>query len=244
VADAVAAAVAHAGPATSAAPVTLSRNDLFGAARKQSGHALTTLATRIEPVHRWDDLVVPEATLQQLRELCQRVIHRERVMGTWGFGESLSRGKGINALFSGGSGTGKTMAAEIVAGELGLHVFRTELAGLVSKYIGKPRRTWTRSSTRPNGPTASCSSTRPMPSSASGPGERLATGTRIWRSATCCSGWSNTMASRSGHGLRSNLDQAFVRRLAPSTSPCRQASRREIWNKVWPRQVPLARTSI
>ena len=61
-------------------------------------------------------------------------------MGTWGFGESLSRGKGINALFSGGSGTGKTMAAEIVAGELGLDLFRTELAGLVSKYIGETEK--------------------------------------------------------------------------------------------------------
>jgi hypothetical protein len=53
--DAVAAAVAHAGVATSAEPVTLSRNDLFSAARKQSGHALASLATRIDPVHRWDD---------------------------------------------------------------------------------------------------------------------------------------------------------------------------------------------
>ena len=245
VADAVAAAVAHAGPATSAAPVTLSRNDLFSAARKQSGHALTTLAARIEPVHRWADLVVPEATLQQLRELCQRVIHRERVMGTWGFGESLSRGKGINALFSGGSGTGKTMAAEIVAGELGLDLFRTELAGLVSKYIGETEKNLDRvfeAAERTDGILLFDEADALF-------GKRSEVNDSHDRYANLeISYLLQRMEQYDGvailaTNLRSSLDQAFVRRLAfaihfPLPD---ESSRREIWSKVWPRQVPLAR---
>jgi AAA+ superfamily predicted ATPase len=243
VGDAVAAAVAHASEGSSG-PVTLSREDLFSAARKQSGHSLASLATRIEPVHRWDDLVVPEVTRQQLRELCQRVIHRERVMGSWGFGESLSRGKGINALFSGGSGTGKTMAAEIVAGELGLDLFRTELAGLVSKYIGETEKNLDRvfeAAERTDGILLFDEADALF-------GKRSEVNDSHDRYANLeISYLLQRMEQYDGvailaTNLRSNLDQAFVRRLAFSIHfPLPdERSRREIWNRVWPKKVPLA----
>src|SRR5207248_7307047 len=92
-------------------------DDLSAAARAQTGQALVALARRVEPAARWGDLVVPEDTLAQLRELCQRALNRHRVLDDWGFGRKLSRGRGVNALFAGPSGTGKTMAAEVIANE-------------------------------------------------------------------------------------------------------------------------------
>ena len=114
--------------------------DLFAAARAHSGHDLAALAHKIVPVYTWDDIVLPDDALAQLREICQRVAHRHRVLGEWGFDRKLSLGKGINALFAGPSGTGKTMAAEIIANELGLDLYKIDLAGVVSKYIGETEK--------------------------------------------------------------------------------------------------------
>ncbi|MCZ7572469.1 MAG: ATP-binding protein [Ardenticatenaceae bacterium] len=115
-------------------------SDLFSAARTESGHNLATLAYKIEPIHRWGDIVLPEDALAQLREICQRVAQRHRVLGEWGFDRMLSLGKGISALFAGPSGTGKTTAAEIIANELGLDLYRIDLSAVVSKYIGETEK--------------------------------------------------------------------------------------------------------
>jgi len=88
----------------------------------------------------WDDIVLPEATRQQLIELQQQVAQQTKVYEAWGFGEKLSRGRGISALFSGSSGTGKTMAAEIMAGALELELYRIDLSCVVSKYIGETEK--------------------------------------------------------------------------------------------------------
>ena len=114
--------------------------DLMGAARQHINQYLGALGQKIEPVYTWDDIVLPEDVLAQLRELCDWIAQRQRVLGTWGFGHKLSRGKGANALFSGPSGTGKTMAAEIIANELSLDVYRIDLSGVVSKYIGETEK--------------------------------------------------------------------------------------------------------
>jgi SpoVK/Ycf46/Vps4 family AAA+-type ATPase len=114
--------------------------DLLAAARAQSGQALAAVASKIESRAKWDDLVLPAEASTQLKELCQRVDQRERVFGEWGFGRKLSRGRGTTALFSGGSGTGKTMAAEVIAGALGLDLYRIDLARVVSKYIGETEK--------------------------------------------------------------------------------------------------------
>jgi AAA+ superfamily predicted ATPase len=115
-------------------------NELFAAARAQSGHDLGTLARKIEPKYTWNDIVLPENTLAQLREICSRVAHRHRVFDEWGFDRKLAHGKGVNALFAGPSGCGKTMAAEIIANELQLDLNKIDLAGVVSKYIGETEK--------------------------------------------------------------------------------------------------------
>ncbi len=119
-------------------PVTI--KDLFAAARNQSGHELAQLARKIAPAYSWRDIVLPDDSLVQLREICNRVIHQQIVLDEWGFGRRLSAGKGVNALFAGPSGTGKTLAAEIIAGELGLDLYKIDLAGIVSKYIGETEK--------------------------------------------------------------------------------------------------------
>lgn len=118
----------------------LTMGDVFAAARAQSGHSLARLARKIEPIYGWDDLVLPEDSMVQLYEICQRVKFQGRVMETWGFGRKLAHGKGVNALFIGPSGTGKTMGSQVIARELGLDLYAIDLSGVVSKYIGETEK--------------------------------------------------------------------------------------------------------
>jgi hypothetical protein len=113
---------------------------LWSTCREQTGTALDDLARRIAPSYGWDDIVVSDDVRTQLRELAAQVQQRGRVYETWGFGAQLGRGRGITALFSGPSGTGKTMAAEILAGALELDLYRIDLAGVVSKFIGETEK--------------------------------------------------------------------------------------------------------
>ena len=109
-------------------------------ARSAGGARLSELATRIEPRFGWSDLVLPEVTSLQLRELCARAAAHAHVLGDWGFAGKLSLGRGLSALFAGPSGTGKSMAAEVIAAELGLDLFRVDLATVVDKYIGETEK--------------------------------------------------------------------------------------------------------
>ncbi len=118
----------------------LAAADLWQAARAHGRRRLGELARRIEPVFGWDDIVLPPDVRRQLEELAAHVRHRARVHEAWGFGAKLARGGGVAALFAGPSGTGKTMAAEIVAGELELDLYRIDLSGVVSKYIGETEK--------------------------------------------------------------------------------------------------------
>ncbi|MBB6735612.1 ATP-binding protein [Cohnella zeiphila] len=113
------------------------REDLEAASRRQFRHRLSQLADRIVPVRAWSDLVLPEEPLALLREACHRFSHRETVLSRWGFGRKLPYGTGVHLLLAGPPGTGKTMAAEIIAGELGLELYRIDLSRIVSKYIGE-----------------------------------------------------------------------------------------------------------
>ncbi len=114
--------------------------ELWRSCREQTGAALDELARRITPCYGWDDIVVGDDVRAQLRELSSQVEQRGRVYETWGFGAQLGRGRGITALFAGASGTGKTMAAEILAAHLELDLYRIDLAGVVSKYIGETEK--------------------------------------------------------------------------------------------------------
>jgi ATP-dependent 26S proteasome regulatory subunit len=114
--------------------------DLYAASREQSRIHLETLASKITPHYRWPDIILPPDRLEQLRDVCNAIKYRAQVYETWGFDRKLSAGKGVNVLFAGPSGTGKTMAADIIAGELGLDLYRIDLAMVVSKYIGETEK--------------------------------------------------------------------------------------------------------
>jgi ATPase family associated with various cellular activities (AAA)/Winged helix domain, variant len=118
--------------------------DAAGALRKlcreRARVRLEDLAERIDPMATWEDLVLPPGHLELLREIARHVRHRTQVYERWGFGERTSRGLGVTALFAGESGTGKTLAAEVLAGDLGLDLYRIDLAATVSKYIGETEK--------------------------------------------------------------------------------------------------------
>jgi AAA+ superfamily predicted ATPase len=113
---------------------------VFAAARERSRVGLEGLGHRIRPHYGWDDIVLPEDRRRQLEEIVNHVRYRARVYDDWGFDRKLALGKGLNVLFAGPSGTGKTMAAEIVAGELGLDLYKIDLSATVSKYIGETEK--------------------------------------------------------------------------------------------------------
>ncbi len=115
-------------------------DDLWQTCREQVGWQLGGLAQRLAPGYTWDDIVVSDDLRRQLREIADQVAARAEVYDCWGFGARLPRGRGISALFSGPSGTGKTMAAEILANNLQLDLYRIDLAGVVSKYIGETEK--------------------------------------------------------------------------------------------------------
>ncbi|HEX8692913.1 MAG TPA: ATP-binding protein [Longimicrobium sp.] len=117
---------------------------LAAACRAQARHNLAGLAARVEPRYGWEDLVLPEDRLAQLREMCEQVRHARQVYERWGFGRKLARGRGLSALFSGPPGTGKTMAAEVLAAELRLDLYKVDLARVVSKYIGETEKNLSR----------------------------------------------------------------------------------------------------
>lgn len=114
--------------------------DLWEACRAQTCWRLSELAQPLEPAYTWDDIVLPEDVGQQLHEIAAQVSYRGRVYREWGFGAQLVRGSGLSALFSGVSGTGKTMAAEVLAKHLRLDLYRVDLAGVVNKYIGETEK--------------------------------------------------------------------------------------------------------
>jgi SpoVK/Ycf46/Vps4 family AAA+-type ATPase len=94
----------------------------------------------VHPRTGWHDLVLPPLQIDTLKQIVAHARQRALVHGEWGFAERYTRGLGITALFAGASGTGKTMAAEVVAAELGLDLYQIDLAGVVSKYIGETEK--------------------------------------------------------------------------------------------------------
>lgn len=113
---------------------------LWQACRDQSRTRLDDLAQRIEPIATWDELVLPDQQIQTLQEVVAHVRQRAKVYDQWGFASRSARGLGISALFAGASGTGKTMAAEVLANALQLDLHRIDLSAVVSKYIGETEK--------------------------------------------------------------------------------------------------------
>jgi len=113
---------------------------LWNSARQSARAAVEGLAQNITPKAGWDDLVLDPGLKQRLRRIASQVRHRSQVYDTWRIGERGPTGMGITALFAGPSGTGKTLAAEVIAHELELDVCRVDLSQLVSKYIGETEK--------------------------------------------------------------------------------------------------------
>ncbi|KAF0094311.1 MAG: ATPase central domain-containing protein [Puniceicoccaceae bacterium 5H] len=117
---------------------------LWEGCRNQARVNLTDLAERVVTRTGWDDLVVPEHTRELLQALAAQVRQRAKVYERWGFAARSARGLGISALFCGPSGTGKTLASEVLANELRLDLYRIDLSQLVSKYIGETEKNLSR----------------------------------------------------------------------------------------------------
>lgn len=105
--------------------------------RESAHHGLDRLAQLLPTRHGWDDLVLPTDEMCRLKEIANAVRNRDRVHEEWGFGEKVAPGPGVNAIFFGPSGTGKTTAASILAADLGMAIYRVDLSRVVSKYIGE-----------------------------------------------------------------------------------------------------------
>ncbi|MCP4042001.1 MAG: ATP-binding protein [Gammaproteobacteria bacterium] len=108
--------------------------------RQHSRGGLDHLAQRISPRAGWDDLILPGGQKNILHDISRQVRHRTTVYEAWGFADKCERGLGISALFTGESGTGKTMAAEVLAADLNLDLYRIDLSAVVSKYIGETEK--------------------------------------------------------------------------------------------------------
>ena len=113
---------------------------LLASCRAGARGALDTLAQRIPPRAGWHDIVLPDASLESLRAIAVQVRQQGKVLERWGFAAQTSRGLGISALFHGPSGTGKTLAAEVLARDLGLDLWRIDLSQMISKYIGETEK--------------------------------------------------------------------------------------------------------
>ena len=113
---------------------------LFAAARSQSDQSLGNLALKVRSRHTWEDLILPRFTLHRVKEIAFAIKCRHIVYSDWGFEQRIASGKGLKSLFAGASGTGKTMAAGVIARELELDLYKIDLAGIISKYIGETEK--------------------------------------------------------------------------------------------------------
>jgi Winged helix domain, variant/ATPase family associated with various cellular activities (AAA) len=228
-------------PAAGEARVT--KTNLYSACRNQSEPKFGRLARRIEPRHGWSDIVLPTESLAQLREICQQITNRDRVLGDWGFDRKLSGGKGTSALFAGPSGTGKTMAAEIIANELGLNLYKIDLSQIVSKYIGETEKNLDAVFTAAE----DVNSVLFFDEADALFGKRSEVRDSHDRYANIeISYLLQKMEQYEGvailaTNLRQNLDESFVRRLAFTVHfpfPD-EADRHRIWTRIWPKEIPL-----
>jgi ATPase family associated with various cellular activities (AAA)/Winged helix domain, variant len=132
--------IARAGVRESARDVDGLHERLWEACLIETRPRLDALAQRLESGASWEDLVLPADDLELLSQIADQVRGRPTVYDDWGFRARMNRGLGVTALFAGDSGTGKTLAAEVIANDLGLNLYRIDLSGVVSKYIGETEK--------------------------------------------------------------------------------------------------------
>ena len=114
--------------------------DLLDACRDQSNQRLRDLAVKVDSLYTWDDLILPQRNQSLLKQICDQIRQQYKVFNLWGFDKKLSYGKGLSALFSGPPGTGKTMAAQVLANEIQLDLYKVDLSTVISKYIGETEK--------------------------------------------------------------------------------------------------------
>jgi len=222
----------------------LSYAELAAAARAQCGAQLAGLAQRITPEAGIDSLIVPPDVRAQLGEICARVTSRESVRHNWGAGNVHSRVIGVTALFAGPSGTGKTLAAEAIARELGFDLYRIELASVVSKYIGETERNLERVFAAAEHANAVLF----FDEADALFGKRSEVKDAHDRYANIEIAYLLQKMERFdglavlATNLKQNLDEAFARRLTFTVNfpfP-EQAQRRQLWEALWPPRAPRA----
>jgi adenylate kinase family enzyme len=218
--------------------------DLDFGARQASSSTLGELATHLGPGYGWADLVLPDRQLDLLRSISAYLLHRDRVLSEWGYAETVSRTQGLKVLFAGESGTGKTMAAQVIGAELGLDLFRIDLATIVSKYIGETEKNLERIFSAADGSNAilffdEADALFGKRSEVSDSHDRYA---NIEVSYLLQRMEQYPGAVILATNFRRNIDEAFARRLDfvidfPFPEP---ADRRRIWGRVLPAAAPVA----
>jgi SpoVK/Ycf46/Vps4 family AAA+-type ATPase len=138
--DQITAAARLAGQQATAAGRPVQLADLRAGALSHNGTGLERLARRVAPAVSWADLVVPAPTRRSLTDVVARARHRDTVLGQWRMRPGGGRGRGVTALFAGESGTGKTLAAEVIAAELGMDLYVVDLSTVVDKYVGETEK--------------------------------------------------------------------------------------------------------
>ena len=216
--------------------------DLYAACRAQSSGLMDSLAQKITTHYTWNDIVLPSDQMAQLREICSQVRHRRTVLEEWGFDHQLAMGKGVNVLFAGQSGTGKTMAAEIIASDLGQELYKIDLSSLVSKYIGETEKNLDRIFKAAREANAilffdeadAIFGKRSEVKDAQDRYANIEVGYLLQKMEECDG------VVILATNLRKNMDDAFVRRLhvAIEFPFPEESDRTRIWNKVFPTQAP------
>ena len=227
-----------------AAGASASPTALFAAARAEARCDIGSLAQRVEPVYGWDDIVLPEDSLAHLHEICARVRHRERVLDAGGFARRHSLGHGVSVLFAGASGTGKTMAAEVLARDLELDLYRIDLSQVVDKYIGETEKRLAHVFEAAEGSAAILF----FDEADALFGKRSETKDAHDRYANIEVAYLlQRIEAYAGvavltTNMRANVDAAFVRRLAFAVEfpPPDAALRFEIWRRIWPSETEVA----
>jgi AAA+ superfamily predicted ATPase len=224
--------------------VSLSKEDLMAAARTASSSRLSGLARKVPARYAWDDIVLPPDQISLLQEIVFTVRGRSIVLEEWGVGQKLASSYGVSILFAGPPGTGKTMSAQIIAAELGLDLYKIDLSTIVSKYIGETEKNLERIFSEAESSNAILF----FDEADALFGKRSEVRDSHDRYANVeISYLLQRMEAYDGvtilaTNLRSNLDEAFTRRLqfAVDFPFPEEADRLRIWQSLFPPEVPRA----